>query len=124
MPRGRKPKNPAEQTAEKKVREKKTTVAKVKKDPAAEMAKKNIYVFFNCDEEKSHDSMNIFYNHTAYKSTASSRKALWNKLQDEEKEGRIQFLDKEAVSKAVLFGDPQEASQFLKFGAIEAIPCE
>ena len=124
MPRGRKPKNPAEPSAEKKVREKKAPVARKKRETASDATKKFIYVFFNCDEEKSHDSMNIFYNHAAYKGTASSRKVLWKKLLDEELEGRIQFMDKEAVSKAVLSGNPQEASQFIKFGAIEAIPCE
>jgi len=138
MTRGRKPKDPTELTAEKKTAEKKPvekkavekkpaekkTVVKAKNNTVVDTSKKVVYIFFNCNEEKSHDSMNIFYNHFAYKNTIASRKALWNKLQQEEEEGRIQFLDKDAASKAILSGDPQDASEFLKFGAVEAIPCE
>ena len=122
MPRGRKPKtaaSAAEQPVEKKTRKRRAPA----EGEAADSSKKFVYVFFNCDEQKSQESMNIFYNHAAYKATAAARKALWAKLNDEEAQGRIQFVDKDAAAKAVLEGAPQEASQFLRFGTIEAIPC-
>ena len=40
----------------------------------AEVKKKGVstkraFIFFNCDENKSEQSMNIFYNHIVYKDT-------------------------------------------------------
>ena len=85
----------------------------------------NVFVFFNCDGNKSESSMNIFYNNAVYKDTKTSRKALWKKIQEEQNENRVQIpLDKvEEVEKIILEGDPVEASNFIQFGAIKAIEC-
>ena len=69
------------------------------------------YLFFNCDEEKSEESMNVFYNKEAFRDTKTARKALWTKIQTEV----------EAAKEAVMTGDPCEASQYLHFGNIVAI---
>ena len=40
------------------------------------MKEKKAFVFFNCDEEKSQTSMNVFYNSTFYSETKKARKEL------------------------------------------------
>ena len=67
------------------------------------MKEKKVYVFFNCDEEKSQTSMNIFYNSTVYGDTKKARKELLAK-----------------VSAAIMEGDPSNAKDFITYGSIEA----
>ena len=40
------------------------------------MKEKNAFIFFNCDEEKSQKSMNVFYNKEIFRDLKVSRKAL------------------------------------------------
>ena len=90
------------------------------------MAKSNkAFIFFNCDAAKSEASMNIFYNHAVYKDTKTSRKNLLKKINEEYGAERIQIAseNRSAVEKAILEGDPVEASQFIQFGAICAVDC-
>ena len=84
-----------------------------------------VYIFFNCDADKSEGSMNIFYNHTIYKDTKTSRKNLWKKVKEECGAERIQIAaDKLAdVELAITEGDPVSASDFIQFGAIRAFEC-
>jgi hypothetical protein len=79
------------------------------------------YLFFNCDEEKSEKSMNIFYNKEVFRDTKAARKALWAKIQDEAEAGRVDVADAKAVKEAVMTGDPCDAGQHLHYGAIVAI---
>ena len=76
------------------------------------------YIFFNCDGEKSEQSMNVFYNNTIYNQTGKGRKALLAKIQDEVAAGRVQVSDEDAVKAAVLKGEPTAANEFLTFGNI------
>ena len=87
---------------------------------------KRAFVFFNCDANKSEQSMNIFYNHIVYKDTQASRKLLWSKIQNERKENRIQISDDNLaeVKRLILEDDePTKASDFMQFGAIKEIDC-
>ena len=86
------------------------------------MKEKKVYVFFNCDEEKSQQSMNIFYNSTVYGDTKKARKELLAKLEEELKEGRIQIAKENMakVSAAVLEGNPADIKDFITYGSIEA----
>ena len=81
---------------------------------------KKAYVFFNCDEEKSEKSMNIFYNNEVFKDTKTSKKALWAKVLEEVEAGRVQIADEnlKAAQDAVVNGNPCDASQYLHFGEI------
>ena len=83
------------------------------------------FVFFNCDEGKSEASMNIFYNHAVYKDGKTSRKALLKKVQEEVDLKRIQIADGdfEKVESLILEGDPVEAGNLIRFGAIKALDC-
>ena len=54
---------------------------------------KKVYVFFNCDEEKTEKSMNIFYNKTIYNDTKKARKELLAKVEDEVAAGRVHVAD-------------------------------
>ena len=67
-----------------------------------------VFIFFNCDAEKSEASMNIFYNRAVYKDTKTSRKNADNL---------------KTVELAITEGDPVEASNFIQFGAIREIEC-
>ena len=85
---------------------------------------KKAYVFFNCDEEKTQKSMNIFYNQTIYNATKKARKELLAKVEDEVAAGRVKVADgkMESVSDAILDGEPTQASQYLQYGAIKSFP--
>lgn len=83
------------------------------------MAKK-AFIFLNCDEEKSPESMNVSYNNEVFCDTKVGRKALWKKVQQEAKEKRI-FVEEghdALIKESVLNGDPTEATSDLKYGAI------
>ena len=81
-----------------------------------------VFVFFNCDAEKSESSMNIFYNDTVFKDTIISRKRLLQKVKTEIKEGRIKIEDSDLskVEEFIMKGDPVGASEFITYGAIKA----
>lgn len=84
-----------------------------------------VFIFFNCDADKSEASMNIFYNRTVYKDTKTSRKSLWKKVKEEYGAERIQIAAENLpnVEVAITEGDPVEASNFIQFGAIRAFEC-
>lgn len=83
------------------------------------------FVFFNCDENKSESSMNIFYNHTIFKDMKTSRKFLLKKIKDEavKKHIKIESEHFPTVEKLILEGDPTKASQYIQFGTIKAFEC-
>ena len=72
------------------------------------MKEKYAYIFFNCDEEKSQPSMNLFYNQEIYRDLKGARRALLAKIEQEQAEGRIRIQESDlpAVRQAVLEGDP------------------
>ena len=74
----------------------KTSAAKSAKTTRSAAAKK-AYIFFNCDEEKSEKSMNVFYNHAVYKDTVASRKALWKKVESEIEAGKVSLAADQAA---------------------------
>jgi len=84
-----------------------------------------VFVFFNCDEHKSEESMNIFYNRAVYKDTKTSRKALWKKVKEEYLADRIKIAQENfpEVETMITIGDPVEASNLIRFGAIKAFEC-
>lgn len=88
------------------------------------MKEKKAYVFFNCDQEKSQTSMNLFYNQEIYRDLKGSRKELLAKVEAEVAAGRVNIVSgkADAVRKDILDGDPTEASAFLQYGAIESFP--
>ena len=68
--------------------------------------------------------MNIFYNNEVFKDTIASKKKLWEKISKELEAGRIQ-IDKDNLPKVqeAVFGDnPCDASQYLRYGQVEALP--
>ena len=88
------------------------------------MKEKYAYIFFNCDEEKSQQSMNLFYNQEIYHDLKGARRALLAKIEQEQAEGRIRIQESDlpAVRQAVLEGDPTEASAYICYGTIERFP--
>ena len=84
-----------------------------------------VFIFFNCDGEKSEASMNIFYNRAVYKDTKTSRKNLWKKVKEEYGAERIQIATEnlKTVELTIIEGDPVSASDFIQFGAIRAVDC-
>lgn len=103
------------------------TKSKTTKTAAKTTVKKDakVFVFFNCDEEKSEKSMNIFYNNEVFKDTKTSKKALWAKVLEEVEVGRVQIADEnlKAAQEAVTNGNPCDASQYLHFGEIVEVLC-
>ena len=83
------------------------------------------FVFFNCDENKSESSMNIFYNHAVYKDGKTSRKALFKKIKEELELKRIQISENDLpeVENLITEGDPVEAGNLIRFGAIKSLDC-
>lgn len=88
---------------------------------------KPAFVFFNCDNEKSESSMNIFWenNRMIYRDLKGARKLLWEKVQSEMDAGRVRIAnsDIEAAKAAVLDGDPTAAGQYMQNGAIVRVSC-
>ena len=84
-----------------------------------------VFVFFNCDAEKSQSSMNIFYNDATYKDTPISRRRLFRKIEAERKSGRIQIAEENLakIEQAVMKGNPSDASQFITYGAVKELKC-
>lgn len=83
---------------------------------------KKVYVFFNCDEEKTQKSMNIFYNKTVYNDTKKARKELLAKVEEEVAAGRVIIAEGKAdsVNKSILEGDPTRAGRYLQYATIKA----
>ena len=88
---------------------------------------KPAFVFFNCDDNKSESSMNIFWdnNRTVYRDLKGARKILWEKVQNELDAGRIRIdaANIDAVKELVLDGDPTEAGKYMQNGAIVKVNC-
>ena len=84
-----------------------------------------VFVFFNCDENKSEPSMNIFYNRAVYKDNKTSRKNLLKKVKEESELNRVQIAEEnfKAVESLIMDGDPTAASKYMQFGAIKAFDC-
>lgn len=84
------------------------------------MAKK-VFVFFNCDNEKSEASMNIFYNSVVYSNSAFARRRLLDKILEEQTAGRVKIADNniKKIESLILDGDPAEASEFIQYGIIK-----
>lgn len=84
-----------------------------------------VFVFFNCDAEKSESSMNIFYNDEVYKNTLISRRRLLAKINSERLAGRVKIAEENLakVERLILEGNPLDASKFIQFGAIKALKC-
>lgn len=81
----------------------------------------NVFVFFNCDADKTEASMNIFYNNAAYGSSLISRRKLFEKILAERSAGRIKIADADVkkVEALIMKGNPVEASQLIQYGAIK-----
>ena len=83
--------------------------------------KKHAYIFFNCNDEKGQESMNIRYNNEVYADTQVARKVLLEKVMEEVEKGRVNLADREAVAEAILKGDPTDASRMMQYGTIERV---
>ena len=94
-------------------------VIETKADPAADA--KCAYIFFNCDASKATASMNIRFNDEVYRDYPAGRKALLAKVEAELAAGNIKIADSGAVKKAILEGQPGEASALMEFGCIECL---
>ena len=84
-----------------------------------------VYVFFNCNEEKTESTMNIFYNSVTYKDTPLSRKRLLQKVKTEFKNGIVKIAENDwaKIEELILKGNPEDASEFIRYGAIKAFKC-
>ena len=84
-----------------------------------------VFVFFNCNENKTESSMNIFYNNVTFKDTIISRRRLLNKVQSECRAGNIQIAAENLpeVEEIILHGDPEDAGKFITYGTIKAFKC-
>ncbi len=96
-------------------------VAKATATKKTAEAKKYMYVFFNCNDNKDAASMNIRYNNETFADTAAGRKALLKKVEEEAAAGRVNMSDAEAVKNDILKGEPTDASAKLQYGDIERL---
>ena len=102
-----------------------TAVRKAAPKKVAAAKKTAAYMFFNCDGEKSPKSKNVSYNNAVYRDLKTSRKALWEKIQEEIDAGNVHVdeANLEAAKNAVLEGNPTDASQYLQYGDIVSVDC-
>lgn len=78
------------------------------------------YLFFNCDENKSSQSMNVLYNNRAYDDTPKGRSLLLARIIDEKQNQKIQIReeDMDTVKEIIMDANPEDASKYLKYGCI------
>lgn len=81
------------------------------------------YIFFNCDDSKSHESMNILFNDEAYGNSGSSRRKLLAKILEERAAGRVKIAEEnlKSIEAHVLKGNPEDASALMQYGAVKAV---
>lgn len=108
--------------AEKKptTRVRKPRAASAVKKPSARRKDVAVFALYNCDEEKSQESMYNRDNET-FRDTQLGRRGLWAKLKTELAEGRIELLDGYPIRNVRLeieSGKPETLSPHLKYGFI------
>lgn len=89
------------------------------KQKAKRAAGDTAWIFFNCDEHKTWQSMNPSYNDTIYDGERG-RKLLWAQIEYELNNKAI-IIEKnniEDVKHAILEGDPLEANDYITYGYI------
>lgn len=133
--RNRKPRmqTPAKEQAAAKPKQKAAPVKKEKTEPekktppvkkaAASRAPRvtSTLTLYNCDENKSPESM-FNKGDEVFRNTQAGRRALWNKLKKEIDEGRIAVLDGYPMKNLrleIADGNAVTANKYLKFGFIE-----
>jgi hypothetical protein len=81
---------------------------------------RNAFEFFNCDETKSANSMNPLYETCMYRDVRQSRRRLWERIKNELDKKNIEIAENDwsAVRKCVLFGNPSDANDMIKYGII------
>ena len=84
-----------------------------------------VYIFFNCDENKSETSMNLFYSKAIFGESKNSRRKLFSRVQAEQQAGRVKIADEniKKIESLIVDGNPAEASKFIQYGAIKAFDC-
>lgn len=83
----------------------------------------DVFALFNCDEEKTRESM-YNRNDETFRNTQLGRRGLWAKLKTEILEGRIELLDGYPIRNMRLdieSGNIETASAHLKYGIIEKV---
>ena len=98
-----------------------TTKKETAAQPKITRKKQCGYIFFNCDEGKNLNSMNIRYNNTIFGDTIAGRKALWDKVKAEASENKINILDAKMVRADILEGEPTDATAKIQYGSIERL---
>lgn len=77
------------------------------------------FMFFNCDENKSPESMNPMYNAEIYR-TRDGMRALWRKIKEEVALGTIKIKseDMKLVRSFILSGDADLVNNCITYGYI------
>ena len=84
---------------------------------------KKAFQFYNCDELKTIATMNPYYNTTIYRDLKTSRQMLWKDIKTAvlvNKSVEIDIEHMEIVKNIILFGNPSDANDYLKYGVIVA----
>lgn len=77
------------------------------------------YIFFNCNENKDHTSMNILHNSIVCEDTQEGKAALWMIICREIMFNRVKASIKYSkLEKIVKYGLPENAAQYLTYGNI------
>lgn len=84
---------------------------------------KKAFQFYNCDELKTIATMNPYYNTTIYRDLKTSRQMLWKDIKTAvlvNKSVEVDIEHMEIVKNIILFGNPSDANDYLKYGVIVA----
>lgn len=81
--------------------------------------KNKAWIFFNCDEHNSWETMNPIYNNVVYRKRAG-RRLLWNKIKEAYRTNTIQISTDRItnIRNAILGGVPTDANKYIKYGFI------
>lgn len=83
------------------------------------MDNNKVWIFFNCNEHNSWETMNPSYNNVVYRKR-EGRRLLWKKIKDELEKGSIQIPEEKMtdIRKAILEGNPTDPNEYIKYGYI------
>lgn len=78
------------------------------------------YEFFNCDENRTHTSMNPLYEQNVYRDTRDSRRKLWKRIKTEYENHNIVIDEKNmnTIRKMIMEDSPSKVNDYMKYGII------
>ena len=86
---------------------------------------KTAYIFFNCDQDRSNNSMYIRHNTNVFRDVRDARRELWKEVKNQVQEGNVYVEENNVpvIREAILKGNPTLANSYMLYGYIQEVTC-